>query len=51
VVSISTLPHYRLSAITSEERQKVANMNQLGYSAIAMLNALQQANPDLALVP
>ena len=50
VVSISALPHHQLGAITDEERQKVANMNQLGHNPTAILNALQQANPDSALV-
>jgi hypothetical protein len=50
VVSISALPHHRLGAITSEERQKVADMNQLGHDPTATLNALRQANPDSALV-
>ena len=50
VVSLSALPHHRLSAITQEERLKVGNMNQLGHSPTAILNALRQANPDSASV-
>jgi hypothetical protein len=50
VVSISALLHHWLGAITNKERQKVANINQLGYNSTAILNALRQANPDLALV-
>jgi hypothetical protein len=51
VVSLSALLHYRIGAITQEERQKLTDMNQLGHSLTAILNALQQANPDLLLVP
>ena len=51
VVSLSALPHHRLGTITQEERLKVANMNQLGHSPTAILNALWQENLDSALVP
>ena len=51
VVSISALPHHRLGAITDEERQKVANMSQLGHSPTAILSALRHANPASCLVP
>jgi hypothetical protein len=39
VVAFSALPHHRLGAITDEERQKVANMSQLGHSPTAILTA------------
>jgi hypothetical protein len=41
VVSLSALPHHQIGTITQEERLKVANMNQLGRSPTAILNALQ----------
>jgi len=50
IVSLSALPHHQIGAITQEERLKVANMNQLGHSPTAILNALQQENPNSALV-
>jgi hypothetical protein len=51
VVSLSALPHHRIGAITQEERQKLTDINQLGHSPTAILNALRQANPDSPLVP
>lgn len=43
---LSALPQYRLAAITAEEREDVAKMNQLGYSPTAILAVLCLANPE-----
>jgi FAR1 DNA-binding domain len=51
VVALSALPHHRLGALTDDERQKVANMNQLGHSPTAILTALRHVNPNSCLVP
>jgi len=51
VVALSALLHYQLGALIDEERQKVANMNQLGYSPTAILTALRHVNPNSYLVP
>jgi hypothetical protein len=51
VVALSALPHHQLGAITAEECQKVANMNQVGHSPTAILTALRHENPASCLVP
>jgi len=50
MASLSVLPHHRLSAITDEERQKVASVNQLGHNPTTIRTALRYANPNLCLV-
>jgi hypothetical protein len=50
VEALSTLLAHRLAALMDEERCKVAEMNQLGHSPTAILQALRLSNPTSHLI-
>jgi hypothetical protein len=51
VKTLSAIPHRRRPEITNEKRTKVSEMNQLGHSPTAILQALRQLNSTLPLPP
>jgi hypothetical protein len=51
VTALSALPQYRIAAMSDEEHAKVKQMNAENHTPKQILTLLQNANPELMLIP